>query len=179
VLRTQPVFAVLRSSSLVEWSNTAAHRATYGGVLSVTYPRLSPRRDTAVVFAVYRCGGNRRVASVWIGRGVPLYALSIPCGETGAAFPAEPTRLRVRAGSIESALAARSLRPISCEIAVHPSRETPEGGDFSRGSENERRGWNSTDLHAAMVYFVPAIGRLIFLNELLDPANHTRTGLFH
>ena len=39
------------------------------------------------------------VASLWIGRDVLLSPCPIPRGETRAAFPAEPTRLRVRAGS--------------------------------------------------------------------------------
>jgi hypothetical protein len=39
------------------------------------------------------------IASVWIGWDVLLSPLPIPRGGTRAAFPAEPTRLRVRAGS--------------------------------------------------------------------------------
>lgn len=35
------------------------------------------------------------------------------------------------------------------------------------------------DLHAAMVDIVPAIGSLIFLHELFDPANQKPTSLFH
>jgi hypothetical protein len=92
------VFAVVRSSSLVEWSYPAAHRATYGGVLSVTYPRLSPRREMAVVCAVYSPAETREIAAVWIGCGERFSPLPIPRGETQAAFPAEPTRARVRAG---------------------------------------------------------------------------------
>jgi hypothetical protein len=39
------------------------------------------------------------IALVWIGSDELLAPLSIPRGETRAAFPAEPTRVRVRAGS--------------------------------------------------------------------------------
>jgi len=39
------------------------------------------------------------IASVWIGSDVSLSPLPIPRGGTRAAFPAEPTLLRVRAGS--------------------------------------------------------------------------------
>jgi hypothetical protein len=39
------------------------------------------------------------IASVWIGSDVLLAPLPIPRGGTRAAFPAEPTLLRVRAGS--------------------------------------------------------------------------------
>jgi hypothetical protein len=39
------------------------------------------------------------IAPVWIGCDELLAPRPIPLGETRAAFPAEPTRLRVRAGS--------------------------------------------------------------------------------
>jgi hypothetical protein len=39
------------------------------------------------------------IATVWIGSDELLAPLPIPRGGTPAAFPAEPTRLRVRAGS--------------------------------------------------------------------------------
>src|SRR6266849_5565509 len=41
------------AGALVDVSAIAARRATYGWVLSVIYPRLSPRRETDVVWAVY------------------------------------------------------------------------------------------------------------------------------
>src|SRR5664279_1220049 len=52
--------------ALVDVSTFAARRATCGGILSVNYPRLSPRRETDVVSEVYTRRGSAHRPPVWI-----------------------------------------------------------------------------------------------------------------
>ena len=63
------------------------------------------------------------IASVWIWCDGLLTPLSIPRGGTRAAFPAEPTRLRVRAGSARQGRPVGRLEEVALRGAAEGARE--------------------------------------------------------
>jgi hypothetical protein len=60
---------------------------------------------------------------MWIGCDVPLAALQIPPGGTPAAFPPEPTRLRVRAASAGQGRLLGRLEEVALTGACPGARE--------------------------------------------------------